>query len=55
MIKCLIEIAIGWFVFEKLPELVNASRTLSSLIKIVGVVICIAGGIGLLRSLGSLF
>ncbi len=49
MIGILIEIMIGWFVLEKMPAIVGASGLLSTVIKIIGVVVLIGGFVSLIR------
>lgn len=51
MIGIIIEIAIGWFVLEKMPAIVGASGLLATVIKIVGVLLLIGGFVSLVRYL----
>lgn len=51
MITAIITILIGWFVLEKVPSIVSARGTLSTIIKLVGVIICIAGFVDLAHAL----
>lgn len=51
MIGSIIEICIGWFVLEKMPNVVGAKGLLATIIKIVGVCFLIGGVVSLLRCL----
>ena len=51
MVTAIITILIGWFVYEKVPTLVSARGTLATIIKLVGIVICIAGFVDLAHAL----
>jgi len=51
MVTAIITILIGWFVYEKVPTLVSATGVLATIIKLVGVVICIAGFVDLAHAL----
>ena len=51
MITAFITILIGWFVYEKVPTIVSARGSLATIIKLVGIVICIAGCVDLAYAL----
>lgn len=51
IIWAIIWIALGWFILYKVPSLVSARGTLATVIKIIGVVIMIAGALDLIGAI----
>lgn len=49
MIGAIIEIVVGWFVTYKVCGIVGAKGILATVIKLIGVIILIAGGVSLVR------
>ena len=47
MIGAIIEIVIGWFLIEKVSSIVGAYGILSTVIKIIGVIVLIGGLVSL--------
>lgn len=53
MIGSLIEIAVGYFILKYVPSLIDARGVLATIIKLIGVLILIAGFVSLAQSLFS--
>lgn len=47
MIGAIIEIVIGWFLIDKVPDIVGARGLLATVIKIIGVLVLIGGFVSL--------
>ncbi len=43
LIWAIVWIIIGWFIFDRVPSMVNATGTLSTVIKIIGIIVMIGG------------
>ncbi len=51
LISAIIKLVIGWLFLDKVPSIVEAKGTLRTIIKLIGLIIIIAGAIDLVRYL----